>query len=90
MLLTMIVSAIQESCIHFYWLFDQSFGQLLDITPKNFIFTRTFNSEFSYIEAWFSDQNSKRLEVETVTIARNVLIMLSNQPQMHLKLLQNK
>ena len=90
MLLTMIVSAIQESCIHFYWLFDQSFGQLLDITPKNFIFTKTFNSEFSYIEAWFSDQNSKRLEVETVTIARNVLIMLSNQPQMHLKLLQNK
>ena len=28
----------------------KSFGQLLDILPKNFIFLKTFNSEFSYIE----------------------------------------
>ena len=41
-----------------------SFGQLLDISAKNFIFLKTFNSEFSYIEEWFSDQNSKPLEIE--------------------------
>ena len=32
---------------------NKSFGQLLDISPKNFIFLKTFNSEFSeflYIE----------------------------------------
>ena len=29
---------------------NKSFGQLLDISPKNFIFLRTFDSEFSYIE----------------------------------------
>ena len=28
----------------------KSFGQLLYISPKNFIFLKTFNSEFSYIE----------------------------------------
>ena len=28
----------------------KSFGQLWDILPKNFIFLKTFNSEFSYIE----------------------------------------
>ena len=33
-------------------------GQLLDISPKNFIFLKTFDSEFSYIEVWFTDQNS--------------------------------
>ena len=27
-----------------------TFGQLLDIFPKNLLFLKTFNSEFSYIE----------------------------------------
>ena len=31
---------------------------------KNFIFLRTFNSEFPYIEVWFTAQNSKMLEIE--------------------------
>ena len=38
--------------------------QLIDISPKNFIFLKIFNSEFSYIEVWFTDQNSKSLEIE--------------------------
>ena len=42
---------------------NKSFGQLLDISPKNFIFLKTFKSEFSYIEVWFTDQNSKPLEI---------------------------
>ena len=37
---------------------NKSFGRLLDILPKNFIFLKTFNSEFSYFEVWFIDQNS--------------------------------
>ena len=41
---------------------NKSFVQLLDVSPKNFRFLRTFNSEFSYIEVWFIDQNSKALE----------------------------
>ena len=40
------------------------FGLLLDISPKTFIFLKTFNSEFSYIEVWFTDQNSKPLEID--------------------------
>ena len=43
---------------------NESFGQLLDISPKIFIFLKTFNSEFSYIKIWFTDQNSKPLEIE--------------------------
>ena len=37
---------------------NKSFGQLSDISSKNFIFLKTFNSEFSYIELWFTDQSS--------------------------------
>ena len=28
------------------------------------MFLKTFNSEFSYIEVWFTDQNPKPLEIE--------------------------
>ena len=43
---------------------NKSFVQLLDISPKNLIFLKTFNSELSYIDVWFTDQNSKPLEIE--------------------------
>ena len=43
---------------------NKSFDQLLDIPSKNFIFLKTFGSEFSYIEVCFTDQNSKPLEIE--------------------------
>ena len=43
---------------------NKSFGQLFDFSPKNFIFSKTFNSEFLYIEASFTHQNSKPLEIE--------------------------
>ena len=43
---------------------NKSFGQLLEISRKKIMFLKTFNSEFSYIEVWFADQNSKLLEIE--------------------------
>ena len=39
----------------------KSFDQLLDISPKHFIFSKTLNSEFSYTEVWFIGQNSQPL-----------------------------
>ena len=39
-------------------------GSLLEISPKNHIFLKTFNSEFQEIKTWFTDQNSKPLQVE--------------------------
>ena len=41
-----------------------SFSKLLDISPKLFIFLKTFDSEFRYIEVWYTDQKSKPLETE--------------------------
>ena len=46
---------------------NKSFDQLLDISPKKFIFLKTFDSEFSYIKVWFTDQNYKPLQVEDKT-----------------------
>ena len=43
---------------------NKSLGQLLNILPKNFIFLKTFNLQFSYIEVWFTDKSSKALEIE--------------------------
>ena len=43
---------------------NKSFGQLVDISPKDFIVLKTLNSVFSYIEEWFTDQNSKSIEIE--------------------------
>ena len=53
---------------------NKSFGQLLDISPKNFIVLETFDSEFSYIELWFTDQNSKTVAIEdeiSITLVTN-------------------
>ena len=43
---------------------NKSFGSLLEISPKNHIFLKTFNSEFQEIKVWFTDQNSQPLEIE--------------------------
>ena len=39
-----------DSRVLYSFVSNNSLGELLDISPKNFIFLRTFNSEFSYIE----------------------------------------
>ena len=54
----------QYSRVLYTFVPNKSCGQLLDILPKNFLFLKTSDSEFSYIEEWFTDQNSKPLEIE--------------------------
>ena len=54
----------QDSRFLYAFVSNKSFGQLLDISPKKFISLKIFNSEFSYIEIWFTDQNSKPPETK--------------------------
>ena len=49
-------SYLQNSRVLYAFVPNKSFGQLLDISPENFIFLKTFDSEFSYAEVWFTDQ----------------------------------
>ena len=55
-----IINKIQEIFINIFFILNtfipnKSLGQLLDISPKNFILLKNFDSEFSYAEVWFTD-----------------------------------
>ena len=54
----------QDSRVLYTFLSNKLFGSLLEISPTNNIFLKTFNSEYDEIKIWFTDQNSKRLEME--------------------------
>ena len=54
----MIISKIREYCLLL------SFGSLLEISPTNHVFLKTFNSEFQEGKIWFTGQTSKPLEQE--------------------------
>ena len=54
----------QESRILYSFVPNKTFGSLLEISPKNHVFLKTFNSEFREIKVWFTDQKSRPLEVE--------------------------
>ena len=54
----------QDSRVLYTFVPNKSFGSLLEISPKNHIFLKTFNSEFQEIKIWFTYQNSQLLEIE--------------------------
>ena len=54
----------QNSRILYTFVTNKPFGSLLEISPTNHIFLKTFNLEFQEISEWFTYQNSKPLEVE--------------------------
>ena len=43
---------------------NKTFGSLLEISPTNRVFLKTFNSEFQEIKIWLTDQTSAPLELE--------------------------
>ena len=55
----MIINKIQQSyiCISVP---NKPFSSLLEVSAKNHMLLKTFNSEFQGIEVWFTDQNSQR------------------------------
>ena len=43
---------------------NKQFGQLVNISPHSLTMMNAANTEFSYVEVWFTDQASKALEIE--------------------------
>ena len=43
---------------------NKQFGQLINISPHSLTMMNTVNTEFSFVEVWFTDQASKTLEIE--------------------------
>ena len=60
----MIINMILLSTRFYTFFPHKSFGSLLEISSKNHMFLKTFNSEFQAIEVWFTDQNSQPLEIK--------------------------
>ena len=54
----------QDSRILYTFVANKTFGSLLEISPTNQVFLKTFNSEFQGVKIWFTDQTSKPLELE--------------------------
>ena len=54
----------QDSIVRHTFVPNKPFGSLLEISPKNHIFLKTFDSEYDEIKVWFTDQNNQPLEIE--------------------------
>ena len=64
----------EDTRVLYTFVSSKTFGEVLEFHLKGIFFTKTFNSEFSYIKICFTDQNSKLLEVEdkiNITLAIN-------------------
>ena len=54
----------QDSRVLYAFVPNKLFGSLLEISPTNPTFLKTFNSEYHEIKVWFTDQNSQPLKIE--------------------------
>ena len=43
---------------------NKKFGRLINISPNTLTTMNTINTEFSFLEVWFTNQVSKALEIE--------------------------
>ena len=74
----------QEARVLHTFFQNKPFGSLLEISPTNDIYLKTFKSEFQEIVAQFIDQNSDPLEKEDLeninrkSITSNLIIQLFN------------
>ena len=70
MSLIIVINKIQR--VSYTFVPNKLFGQLLNISPEIFIFLKTFDSEFSHIDVWFTDQNSLKIQDKTkITLVIN-------------------
>ena len=54
----------QVSKVLFTFLPNKQFGQLITTAPHSLTILNATNTEFSFTEVWFTDQNSTQLEIE--------------------------
>ena len=54
----------QYSRVLYTFVPNKPFDSLLEISLANYIFLKTFNSEYDEIKVWLLDQNSQPLEIE--------------------------
>ena len=60
----------QDSKVLYTFVPNKQFGTLLEISPTNNIFLKTFNSEYNEIKVQFTDQNSQPLEINLTMVIK--------------------
>ena len=54
----------QTSKVLFTFVPNKQFGQLINISPHSLTMMNKVNTEFTFVEVWFTDEASKALEIE--------------------------
>ena len=54
----------QASKVLFTFVPNKKYGQLITVSPHSLIMLKTVNTEFLFIEIWFTDQDNRPLENE--------------------------
>ena len=54
----------QTSKVLFTFVPNKQSDKLINIAPHSLTMLNTTSTEFSFVEVWFTDQNSKQLEIE--------------------------
>ena len=54
----------QASKVLFTFAPNKKYAQLITVSPETLIMLKTVNTEFSFIEIWFKDQDNRPLETE--------------------------
>ena len=56
---------------------NKKYVQLITVSPETLIMLKTVNTEFSFIEIWFTDQDNRPLEVED-SVNISLIVGISN------------
>ena len=56
---------------------NKKYDQLITVSPETLIMLKTVNTEFSFIEIWFTDQDNRPLEIED-SVNISLIIGISN------------
>ena len=54
----------QSSKVLFTFVPNKKYGQLFTVSPETLIMLKTVNTEFTFIEIWFTDQDNRPLEID--------------------------
>ena len=67
----------KASKVLFTFVPNKKYGQLITRSPETLIILKTVNTEFSFIEIWFTDQDNRPLEIED-SVNISLIIGISN------------
>ena len=65
------------SKVLFTFVSNKKYGQLITVSLHSLIMLKTVNTEFSFIEIWFTDQDNRPLEIED-SVNISLIIGISN------------